>query len=300
MRKSALFAVVVCAALGAIIVTAVAQEEEAPRQGSQRTEADREAAAAQRAARFRAAREAQQQGIEEQPDAEAPAFRRGPSTTRVQREGGFGSSSSAQFGSRGSRGQAQEVAAPAAPGRAVQIELLMVELSADAKDAKAAIDLGASTDDIRLSVEKLAGEGKLQLVSHIRLSTLEQLPATFQVGEMVPVVTGRQVAAGGGRGGSPFTAASVSYENVGTIVSVTPGIDGDDAILEITAEKSRVENQQMPETDDASTPLPPRRSTSTVRSTVRVRNRSYVVAGGATFAGDDGRKEMLVLVTARF
>ena len=299
MRKSALFAVVVCAALGAMIVTAVAQQEEAPRQGSQRTEADREAAA-ERAARFRAAREAQQQDIEEQPDAEAPAFRRGPSTTRVQREGGFGSSSSAQFGSRGSRGQAQEVAAPAAPGRAVQIELLMVELSADAKDAKAAIDLGASADDIRLSVEKLAGEGKLQLVSHIRLSTLEQLPATFQVGEMVPVVTGRQVVGGGGRGGSPFTAASVSYENVGTIVSVTPGIDGDDAILEITAEKSRVENQQMPETDDASTPLPPRRSTSTVRSTVRVPNGSYVVAGGATFAGEDGRKEMLVLVTARF
>jgi type II secretory pathway component HofQ len=297
MLKSALFAVVVCAALGAMIVTAVAQQEDAPRQGSQRTEADREAAA-ERAARFRAAREAQQQGEEGQPAAEGQPFRGRQPAVGGQRENPLGDGGDSRFGTRSRRAEVQAVAAPASPGRAVTIELLMVELSADAKDAKAAIDLGASADDIRLTVEKLAGEGKLQLVSHIRLSTLEQLPATFQVGEMVPVVTGRQVV-GGGRGGVA-TAASVSYENVGTIVSVTPGIDGDDAILEITAEKSRVENQQMPETDDASTPLPPRRSTSTVRSTVRVPNGSYVVAGGATFAGDDGRKEMLVLVTARF
>ena len=296
MRKSALFAVVVCAALGAIIVTAVAQEEESPRVRRQRTDAER-AVAAQRSAQFRSAIEAQVDE-EGQPAAEGQPFRGRQPAVGGQRDNPLGDGGDSRFGTRSRRAEVQAVAAPASPGRAVTIELLMVELSADAKDAKAAIDLGASADDIRLTVEKLAGEGKLQLVSHIRLSTLEQLPATFQVGEMVPVVTGRQVV-GGGRGGVA-TAASVSYENVGTIVSVTPGIDGDDAILEITAEKSRVENQQLPETDDASTPLPPRRSTSTVRSTVRVPHGSYVVAGGATFAGEDGRKEMLVLVTARF
>jgi hypothetical protein len=298
MRKSALIAVFVCAALGAMIVTAVAQQEESPRVRRQRTDAER-AVAAQRSAQFRSAIEAQVDE-EGQPAAEGQPFRGRQPAVGGQRDNPLGDGGDSRFGTRSRRAEVQAVAAPASPGRAVTIELLMVELSADAKDAKAAIDLGASADDIRLTVEKLAGEGKLQLVSHIRLSTLEQLPATFQVGEMVPVVTGRQVVSGGGRGGSPFTAASVSYENVGTIVSVTPGIDGDDAILEITAEKSRVENQQMPETDDASTPLPPRRSTSTVRSTVRVSNGSYVVAGGATFAGEDGRKEMLVLVTAKF
>ncbi len=301
MRKSALIAVIACAALGVMLVSAVAQQEESPPVRRQRTEAER-AAAAQRSAQNRAALE-RQFGVEGQPATEGQPFRGGQPAVGGQRDNPFGEAAQGRFGgSRTRRPEAQEVAAPAAPGRAVQIELLMVELSADAKEAKAAIDLGGTADEIRSRIDDLTSKGQVEVLTHIRLSTLEQNPGMFQVGETVPVVTGRQFSGGGGDRGRPFSTASVTYENVGTILTVTPRIDGDDVLVQLAAETSRIVRNPMPEgqAEGDTNVLPPSRSMSTVQSTVRVPRGKYVVAGGGTFTGENGRKELVLLVTAAY
>ncbi|MBC8875480.1 MAG: hypothetical protein H8E44_39140 [Planctomycetes bacterium] len=175
----------------------------------------------------------------------------------------------------------------------VEIEVLIVETTAGAQDDD---QLGSATamEEAVARVRELEKQGKVDVVNRIRLTTLDEQPAFVQVGERRPVVTARNVT--GGR-----AVNSYNYENVGTILGVTPRIAGTDVVMELDIEKSRLDDARPAagDQDDDDSFVPPRIVVAMCQTTIRVAPGQTVSAGGMRSQTDDGNATFLVLATAR-
>jgi len=174
----------------------------------------------------------------------------------------------------------------------VEIEVRIVETSGDQDDGR--LDPAVATEEMMARVRELEKQGKLDVVNRIRLTTLDLQPAFVQVGERRPVVTARQSS--GGRAVNSF-----NYENVGTILGVTPRIAGTDVVMELDIEKSRLDDARPAagDHDDDDSFMPPQIITATCQTTIRVAPGQTVVAGGMQSQSDDGNATFLVLAAAR-
>jgi type II secretory pathway component GspD/PulD (secretin) len=177
----------------------------------------------------------------------------------------------------------------------VEIEVLIAEMSSPVTQGDDQFGLAAPTDKTVARVRELAKQGKLDVMNRIRLTTLDQQAAFVHVGERSPVVTGRTRVPG--RPGDSRSAYSMTYENVGTIVGITPRVTDDAIVIELDVEKSRLVPAR--DGDDDAAVLPPHIATATCQTTVRVANGSTVIVGGMQSQSDDGPSVFLVLVTAR-
>jgi len=174
----------------------------------------------------------------------------------------------------------------------VEIDVQIVETSGDQDDE--GLDPTVAPEDAMARVRELEKQGKVDVVHRIKLTTLDKQSAFVQVGERRPVVTGRQSS--GGRAVHSFT-----YENVGTILGVTPRIAGSDVVMELDIEKSYLDDARPVAIvqDDNDSFVPPRIVVAMCQTTIRVAPGQTVIAGGMQSQSDDGKSTFLVLATAR-
>jgi general secretion pathway protein D len=92
--------------------------------------------------------------------------------------------------------------------------------------------------DIKASINALKSKTAVEVISAPKIVALNNHAAMLQVGDQVPVIT--QTGQSTSAAGAPIIN-SVSYENTGIILNVTPRITGDDKIsLDISQEVSSV------------------------------------------------------------
>lgn len=179
----------------------------------------------------------------------------------------------------------------------VEIEVQIVETTAGSQQDKQ-LGFAGSTDETLARVRELERQGKLDVVNRIRLATLDQQPAFVQVGERRPVVTAWHST---GRPSDSRAVNSMTYQNVGTILGVTPRIAGSDVIMELDIEKSRLDDTRSAgaRQDDDTAFVPPRIVTANCQTTIRVAGGKTVIVGGMQTQSDDDTSAFLVLATAR-
>lgn len=182
----------------------------------------------------------------------------------------------------------------------VEVECVLAEWKAPAEGgAKAGpVDLSGPTAEVSERVARLEKQGALSVVQRIRLTALDGHAAYIQTGERRPRVTGAtSMAERGGFGGRVST--SVSYNNVGTLISVTPHVHAEGGItLELQVEKSgsriRTDSPVLVESPGGEKVRADSVETLTLQTVVRVPNGQTAIAGGAS----DPEEQYLVLVTA--
>ncbi|MEX2187104.1 MAG: secretin N-terminal domain-containing protein [Pirellulales bacterium] len=187
-------------------------------------------------------------------------------------------------------------------GRAVAFNFIIVEVNKAGKQ-KPSIDL-SDAEKIPEQLRALEEKGEASVISRVRLSTLDQQPVGFQIGETRPMISGR--AGGfGGRAVRPDDGRPSQYSyqmtNVGMKIGVTSRIEAGDAVIaEVDVELSRLE--PMPKSGDAKADgdaIGSQRTTVvSSQSTLRIEKERGVVMSASQSAGDDESREMLILVTA--
>jgi type II secretory pathway component GspD/PulD (secretin) len=87
--------------------------------------------------------------------------------------------------------------------------------------------------DYNFLIRALQNDGRLEVLSRPQILTADNKPATINVGQRVPIVTGSQVTPLGG------TASTIEYQDVGVSLQVTPRIGADGAVrMEVTTTNS--------------------------------------------------------------
>lgn len=181
-------------------------------------------------------------------------------------------------------------------GKALTLNIIVVEVNRPSGQ-KPAIDLSSAEMIVR-QVRELEEKGEASVISRVKLSSLEQLPCSVQVGETRPVAAGR---AGFPAGRSPRAEGErpvYSYQmtNVGMVVTATSRVEADESIVaELAIESSRLAPVAKPDTDDA---IAQRRTTTLQsRSTVRIPKGRGVIVSAVQSTGDEGSRETLILVS---
>jgi len=191
----------------------------------------------------------------------------------------------------------QAVAAEATPAKSKKLISFEVVL----------IDRAAVTDDGKLptATELLALEkqGKLPSVQRLKLSTLENVEARLQLGEEAPIVTGRTLRGGGPGGGFP-SSESVSYQSIGTMLTVTAEVDADGKVVaSLSLQRSSLAPTKAVEKVDgqeaAATPPYPRKLTSTINTATRLAPGETAVLCGQQTQNGNTPGELWVLVSAK-
>ena len=162
-------------------------------------------------------------------------------------------------------------------------------------------DFAPAAGDVEITAAKIVEldrQGKLSSGTRIKLSLLENSPASVQFGESVAVAAGQQGFGGpGGRGGG----AMYVRQNVGTTVQATARVEADGSIVvELTAERSGLSGAK-PAADaaDAATAEPQRLANSNLRSTLRLASGKPVIVGGQqSTAGKEAAGSYLVVTAS--
>jgi len=145
---------------------------------------------------------------------------------------------------------------------------------------------------------ELAGTGKLDWVTRLRLATVENDRAHVQVGERAPVVTGRM-----SRGGIPGgEAQSVTLVNVGTTVEAISQIAADGSIvIALTAEKSWLEPAPAAEGGEGPPAQQPPSLSRTLNAKVTVHvkpGEPTLVTAQSSSAGKSGNQTWIVITAS--
>lgn len=154
-----------------------------------------------------------------------------------------------------------------------------------------------SEEQLVARMQKLEQAGEAGVITRIRLSTIENQTATAQYGQEVAMVTGRASGAGG-RGGAG--AVSFSYQNLGTLLSVTPRVDDGVVLIKLVLEKSGRTKAAVPdEQSETAEDSPPTKTVINIQTTLRVRDGRTVVAQAMDSSSGKESSQTVVLVTAR-
>lgn len=138
--------------------------------------------------------------------------------------------------------------------------------------------LSASNQNISVLIRALQETRRVEILSRPQIRTLDNQPAFIQVGQRVPRIIGSTVNENG-------QSNSVTLENVGLILGVTPRISPDGmVVMEIDSEKSRVgpevEGIPVAVSVDGTVIRSPRVDTATAQTTVSAMDGETIVLGG--------------------
>ena len=138
--------------------------------------------------------------------------------------------------------------------------------------------LSASNESISILVRALEETRRLEVLSRPQIRTLDNQPAFIQVGQRVPRIIGSTVNQAG-------QSNSVTLENVGLILGVTPRISPDGAVvMEIDAERSSLgpeaEGIPISVAPNGSVIRSPRIDTTTAQATVSATSGETIILGG--------------------
>jgi type II secretion system protein D len=138
--------------------------------------------------------------------------------------------------------------------------------------------LSASSNSLSVLLRALSANRRLEVLSRPQIMTLDNQPAFIQVGQRVPRITSVSVNLG-------IQNNSITLENVGLILGVTPRISPDGlVVMEIDAEKSEVgpESEGVPIFVNTTGQVvrSPRFNTSVAQTTVSAANGQTIILGG--------------------
>lgn len=138
--------------------------------------------------------------------------------------------------------------------------------------------LSASSKNVNVLLRALRESRRVDVLSRPQIRTLDNQPAYIQVGQRVPRIVGSTVNQNG-------QSNSVSLENVGLILGVTPRVSPDGTVvMEIDAEKSSLGPEQdgipVAVSVDGTVIRSPRVDTTTAQATVSAADGETIVLGG--------------------
>lgn len=138
--------------------------------------------------------------------------------------------------------------------------------------------LSASSKNVSVLLRALRESRRVDVLSRPQIRTLDNQPAFIQVGQRVPRIVGSTVNQNG-------QSNSVSLENVGLILGVTPRVSPDGTVvMEIDAEKSSLGPEQegipVAVSVDGTVIRSPRVDTTTAQATVSAADGETIVLGG--------------------
>jgi type II secretion system protein D len=137
--------------------------------------------------------------------------------------------------------------------------------------------LSASSQSVSVLLRALEQNHCLEVLSRPQVMTLDNQPAFIQVGQRVPRIVGTAVNSVG-------SVNSITMENVGLILSVTPRISPEGmVVMEIDAEKSKVGNVDdgIPvSTSQGVTIKSPKIDVTTAQTTVSANSGDTIMLGG--------------------
>ena len=130
---------------------------------------------------------------------------------------------------------------------------------------------GKVDDDIYVSVEALARDGKANIIQKPRIQTSHATPASIFIGETVPYISGTYYGYGGG-----VPSSSYQQLRVGIGLNVTPFINQDGLVvmkieetIDEVGENVEIDGNQVPKTTSRS-----------LSAEVAVRDRESIILGG--------------------
>lgn len=169
----------------------------------------------------------------------------------------------------------------------VRIELVLGDVPAAKDDPEATKAQDPNPDEIRQ---------KMEHVSRVELTTLDNQPAEIHLGAREARVTSTQMTQFG-------QISSVTYENVGTIITLTPRTSGDGAVaLQLNIEESHA--APAGEGTVIATPKQgePTRVANTLmfqlQTTLRIANGQTVAVGGTSHSKSGSQRWLLVTARA--
>ncbi|MFG0334319.1 MAG: hypothetical protein ACF8TS_13220 [Maioricimonas sp. JB049] len=170
----------------------------------------------------------------------------------------------------------QPDAPDAGTARIVMIEVTMLQIAGHIQiDDPGNIEMEKLQQAFRDAQE----QGSFRHLTRVKLSTLEDNEATFQMGATEAVPQGTTRAFSRGTSSRPTVATSYRNEQSGTIVSAVPRVKEDGAVLlELQFEQTRLRPASPTSGEDAEPSLPAKDST-TVTTTLTIPNGQSVLAG---------------------
>ena len=184
------------------------------------------------------------------------------------------------------------------PVQLIQFTVTIVSGAADK------LPMELNVGELNKRIADLEKSGGLESMTRLQFSALEDQAVKFQFGETVPVLSGRQFAFGGSRGGGPGNApgggfpggSTFTREQVGTAIGVVARTEGNAVVAGVTVEQSKLETKRSAD-EAAAEPA----STSTVHfnSKVRIpRGQTVVVAGFHDRTGGQSRQTLMLVSAA--
>lgn len=194
-------------------------------------------------------------------------------------------------------------AVPAEAGKLVAFEVTLVERAGEPLPGQ------KGKPPTPAQIAEFEKDSKTATVQRLQLVVLENVESRLQLGESAPMVTSRTVrtpreggAAFGGGGGFPGTE-SVTYTEIGTMLSVTARVETDGKIVaNLHVARTNLAPSKPAEKPDGQETTAinyPRKLTSTITTTARLVSGEPVVLAAQQSQASGTPSEMWVLVTAK-
>lgn len=149
----------------------------------------------------------------------------------------------------------------------VRIGVMLVESSGDL-NRELRDGLSGKTDSVKDAIQKITNEGVAQVVNQAELTVIEEQETMLQIGETVAVVSGSSRISGG------RVINNYNMMQVGTILSVTSKVMGDQVLVDLDFTKSFL----TPKSDD-DPDRPQGTATLTHQSTMRIKDGHSQLVG---------------------
>ena len=138
-------------------------------------------------------------------------------------------------------------------------------------------------NNVNFLLRALENDGRVEVLSRPQILTSDNKPASINIGQRVPLITGSQLTPQGG------TVNTFDYRDVGVNLTVTPRITGDGFVkIDVGATNSSISSSSVAINDKATVPIINERRATT---TVTVQSGQTVVIGGLIGTVDDLRRK---------
>jgi Flp pilus assembly secretin CpaC len=189
----------------------------------------------------------------------------------------------------------------AGAARMVMIEVLI----ADMRHGEAAKgDASDPPGDPKARIQQLDKAGKLDSLTRVQLTTVEGQKASLKVGQRAARIVGSQRIGGGGfgGGGGGGQVNSITFENVGLMLGVTPQIRRDGlVVMSIDIERSQLgpaeEGPVISKPADSEAIRAAPTETLTAQTTISARSGQSVIVGLQQTKQQARQSELLIIVT---
>jgi type II secretion system protein D len=156
---------------------------------------------------------------------------------------------------------------------------------ADALSSFGGFSSAITGSDYTFLLRALQSDGRLHVLSRPQILTADNMPATINVGQRVPLITNSRVTDNGN------TINSFEYQTVGVILTVTPRISPDGFVkMDVGTTNSALSSSSVDVTKGVTAPIINERLATT---TVSVQSGQSIIIGGLISTSEDSRNKRI-------